>query len=161
DTTQLKELPINGRNILNLIAIQPGIVGRGLSAGLYSGGGSDSFSDETQPSVYASGQRFEGNNYSFDDTTVNGEAPNGLTNIPPNSEALEEVRVVANTFSALDGRNPGAQVQWVSKAGTNQFHGVGAYYFLNNTLAARQIFDPATLPSIRKHLFDFAGGGPI
>ena len=57
DATQLKELPINGRNILNLIAIQPGIVGRGLSAGLYSGGGSDSFSGETQPSVFASGQR--------------------------------------------------------------------------------------------------------
>ena len=161
DAAQLKELPINGRNILNLIAIQPGIVGRGLSAGLYSGGGSDSFSGETQPSVYASGQRFEGNNYTFDDSSVNGEARNGVTNIVPNSEAVEEVRVVANNFSAVDGRNPGAQVQLVSKAGTNEFHGVGAYYFLNNTLAARQIFDPAVLPSIRKHLYDFAGGGPI
>jgi hypothetical protein len=161
DATQLKELPINGRNILNLIAIQPGIVGRGLSAGLYSGGGSDSFSGETQPSVFASGQRFEGNNYTFDDSSVNGEARNGVTNIVPNSEAVEEVRVVANNFSAVDGRNPGAQVQLVSKAGTNEFHGVGAYYFLNNTLAARQIFDPAVLPSIRKHLYDFAGGGPI
>src|SRR5712692_1886367 len=49
----------------------------------------------------------------------------------------------------------------LSKAGTNQFHGVGAYYFVNNTLAARRIFDPGTLPSIRKHLFDFAGGGPV
>src|SRR5262245_11298123 len=161
DSTQLKELPLNGRNILNLIAIQPGIVGRGLSAGLYSGGGSDSFSGETQPSVFASGQRFEGNNYTFDDTSVNGEARNGVTNIVPNSEAVEEVRVVANNFSAVDGRKPGAQVQLVSKAGTNDFHGVGAYYFLNNTLASRQIFDPAALPSIRKHLFDFAGGGPI
>src|ERR1039457_4786624 len=158
---QLKELPINGRNILNLVAIQPGIVGRGLSAGLYSGGGSDTFSGETQPAVYASGQRFEGNNYTLDDTSVNGEARNGVTNVVPNSEATEEVRVVANNFSAVDGRNPGAQVQMISKSGTNQFHGVAAYYFTGNTLAARTIFDPSRLPSIRKHLFDFAGGGPI
>jgi hypothetical protein len=157
--SQLRELPLNGRNILNLIAIQPGIVGRGLSAGWYSGGGSDSFSGETQPSVFASGQRFEGNNYTLDETSANGEARNGVTNIVPNSEAVEEVRVVANNFSAVDGRNPGAQVQMQTKAGTNQFHGVGAYYFLNNTLAARQVFDPVALPSIRKH--DFAGGGPI
>ncbi len=159
--SELKELPINGRNILNLVAIQPGIVGRGLSAGLYSGGGSDTFSGETQPAVYASGQRFEGNNYTLDDTSVNGEARNGVTNVVPNSEATEEVRVVANNFSAVDGRNPGAQIQMITKAGTNAFHGVGAYYFTNNTLAARTNFDPSRLPSIRKHLMDAAGGGPI
>ena len=159
--TQIKELPINGRNVLNLIAIQPGIVGRGLSAGLYSGGGSDSFSGETQPSVFANGQRFEGNNYTLDDTNTNGEARNGVTNIVPNSEAVEEVRITANNFSAVDGRNPGAQVQMLTRAGTNQFHGVGAYYFVNNTLASRGIFDPGQLPSIRKHLYDAAFGGPI
>jgi hypothetical protein len=132
--TQIKELPINGRNVLNLIAIQPGVVGRGLSAGLYSGGGSDSSSGETQPSVFANGQRFEGNNYTLDDTNTNGEARNGVTNIVPNSEAVEEVRITANNFSAVDGRNPGAQVQMLTKAGTNQF---------------------------RKHLYDGAIGGPI
>src|ERR1051325_665940 len=161
DSTQLKELPLNGRNILNLIAIQPGIVGRGISTGLFTAGGSDSFSGETQPAVYSSGQRFEGNNYTLDDTSTNGEARNGVTNIVPNSESVEEVRVVANNFSAVDGRNPGAQIQMLTKAGTNEFHAVGAYYFVNNTMAARRIFDPAELPSIRKHLFDFAGGGPI
>ncbi|HJZ98287.1 MAG TPA: TonB-dependent receptor [Candidatus Solibacter sp.] len=159
--THIKELPINGRNVLNLIAIQPGIVGRGLSAGLYSGGGSDSFSGETQPSVFANGQRFEGNNYTLDDTNTNGEARNGVTNIVPNSEAVEEVRITANNFSAVDGRNPGAQIQMLTKAGTNQFHGVAAYYFVNDRLASRGIFDPAQLPSIRKHLYDGAIGGPI
>lgn len=159
--TQIRELPINGRNVLNLIAIQPGVVGRGLSAGLFSGGGSDSFSGETQPSVFANGQRFEGNNYTLDDTNTNGEARNGVTNIVPNSEAVEEVRITANNFSAVDGRNPGAQVQMLTRAGTNQYHGVGAYYFVNDRLASRGIFDPAQLPSIRKHLYDVAFGGPI
>lgn len=161
ETSQIEELPINGRNVLNLIALQPGVVGRGLSSGLYSGGGTDAFSGETQPSVYASGQRYESNYYSVDDTSTSSIARNGVTNLVPNMESVEEVRVVANNFSAVDGRNPGAQVQMVTKAGTNQFHGVAAYYFLNNTLAARSIFDPAVLPAIRKHLYDFAGGGPI
>jgi hypothetical protein len=159
--THIKELPINGRNVLNLMAIQPGVVGRGLSAGLYSGGGSDSFSGETQPSVFANGQRFEGNNYTLDDTNTNGEARNGVTNIVPNSESVEEVRITANNFSAVDGRNPGAQVQMLTRGGTNQFHGAGAYYFVNDRLASRGIFDPAQLPSIRKHLYDVAIGGPI
>src|SRR4051795_13453619 len=74
---QIRELPISGRNVLNLVALQPGVVGRGISAGLYSGGGSDTFSGETAPSVFASGQRFEGNNYTLDDTSVNGDARNG------------------------------------------------------------------------------------
>ena len=158
---QIRDLPISGRNVLNLVALQPGVVGRGISAGLYSGGGSDTFSGETAPSVFASGQRMEGNNYTLDDTSVNGDARNGVTNVVPNAESVEEVRVVANNFSAVDGRNPGAQVQMLTKGGTNQFHGLGAYYFTNNTLAARSIFDPAVLPGARKHLFDFAGGGPI
>src|SRR5262249_18444879 len=83
------------------------------------------------------------------------------TNIVPNSEAVEEVRITANNFSAVDGRNPGAQVQMLTRAGTNQFHGVGAYYFVNTTLASRGIFDPARLSSISKHLYDGALGGPI
>lgn len=160
EAAQIKELPINGRNILNLIALQPGVTGRGLSGGLYSGGGTDSFSGETQPYIYTSGQRWEANNFTLDDTSTNGVARNGATNLVPNSEAVEEVRVVANNFSAVDGRNPGAQVQMITKGGTNEFHGAAAYYFVGNTLAARTEFE-ATLPSIRKHLFDLVLGGPV
>ena len=161
DPTKISDLPIAGRNPLDLIAIQPGVVGRGLASGLYSGGGSDTFSGETQPAVYAAGQRFEGNAYSMDDTSTNDVARNGDTYLAPNAESLEEVRVVANNFSAESGGHPGAQIQMTTKGGTNQFHAVAAYYFTNNNLAARTIFSPATLPTIRKHLFDFAGGGPI
>src|SRR5437764_10282621 len=65
------------------------------------------------------------------------------------------------TFPPSTGEIPGAQIQMQTKGGTNQFHALGAYYFTNNTLAARSIFDPAVLPGARKHLLDFAGGGPI
>src|ERR1017187_5949433 len=161
DKTAVDDLPISGRNPLNLLALQSGVVGRGLSTGLYSGGGSDTFSGETQPLIYAAGQRFEANSYSMDDTSTNDVARNGDTYLVPSSESLEEVRVVSNNFSAEFGRNPGAQVQMLTKAGTNQFHGVGAYYFTDNKLADPTIFSPATLAPARKNLYDFAGGGPI
>ena len=161
ETDKIDDLPMNGRNPLGLVAIQVGVVGRGFSTGLYSGGGTDTFSGETQPLVYTAGQRFEANSYTMDDTSTNDVARNGDTYLVPDTESLEEVRVVSNNFSAEYGTHPGAQVQMITKGGTNQFHGVGAYYFTNNNLAARTIFSPSTLPVIRKHLFDFAGGGPI
>ena len=154
---QLKELPINGRNVYNLIALQPGMTGRGLSPGLFSGGGSDSFSGETQPQAYASGQRWEANNYTVDDTSVNGVARNGAANLTPNTESVEEVRVVANNFSAVDGRNSGGQVQVITKGGTNQFHGSLSWYFTNNTLASRN-FNETTLPAVRKNLYGYSRG---
>jgi hypothetical protein len=160
EQVQLREMPIQGRNILNLVALQAGITGRGISSGMYSGGGTDSFSAETAPQVYASGQRWDANNYTLDDTSTNGVARNGVTNLVPNEESVEEVRVVANNFSAVDGRSPGAQVQILTKGGTNDFHGALSYYFVNNTLAARTIFE-TTLPGIRKHQFGYAVGGPI
>ncbi len=160
DQVQLKELPINGRNVYNLIALQPGMTGRGLSPGLFSGGGSDSFAGETQPQAYATGQRWESNNYTVDDTSTNGVARNGASNLTPNTESVEEVRVVANNFSAVDGRNPGGQVQVITKGGTNQFHGSLSWYFTNNTLASRN-FNETALPAVRKNLYGYSVGGPI
>ena len=74
---------------------------------------------------------------------------------------MEEVRITANNFSAVDGRNPGEQVQMLTRAGTNGYHGVGAYYFVNNTLAARRIFDPGKLPSIRKRIYGLLPWKPV
>ena len=83
------------------------------------GNGNDSFSGESAPRINASGQRDEANSFTLDDTSTNGVARGGITNLTPNSESVEEMRVVANNFSAVDGRNSGAQIQVISKGGTN------------------------------------------
>jgi len=71
------------------------------------------------------------------------------------------VRVVSNNFSAVDGRNSGAQIQVVTKSGTNQLHGGASYYFENNTLADRNEFE-ASVPVFRRNEFDyFIGGRPF
>ena len=127
DRMQLQEMPLSGRNLYNLIALQPGVTGKGVSASISGGGGADdSFAGESAPRINASGQRDEANNYTVDQTSTNGVARGGITNLTPNTESVEEVRVVSNNFSAVDGRSPGAQVQVITKSGTNEFRGSGS-----------------------------------
>jgi hypothetical protein len=161
DRMLLQEMPLSGRNLYNLLALQPGVTGRGFSASISGGGGADdSFAGESAPRVNASGQRDEANNFTVDDTSTNGVARGGITNLTPNTESVEEVRVVANNFSAVDGRNPGAQIQVITKAGTNQFRGSGSYYFTGNQLSARNVFE-TSVPEFSKNQFGYSLGGPI
>jgi hypothetical protein len=161
DRLQLQEMPLSGRNLYNLIALQPGVTGRGFSASISGGGGADdSFAGESAPRINASGQRDEANSFTVDDTSTNGVARGGITNLTPNTESVEEVRVVANNFSAVDGRNTGAQIQVITKAGTNQFRGSGSYYFQNDALSARNVFETA-VPDFKKNQFGYSLGGPI
>ena len=161
DRLQLQEMPLSGRNLYNLIALQPGVTGRGFAASISGGGGSDdSFAGESAPRINASGQRDEANNYTVDDTSTNGVARGGITNLTPNTESVEEVRVVANNFSAVDGRNTGAQVQVITKGGTNNFHGSGSYYFQGDKLSARNVFE-TSVPKFDKNQFGYSFGGPV
>jgi Carboxypeptidase regulatory-like domain/TonB dependent receptor-like, beta-barrel len=161
DRVQLQEMPLNGRNLYNLIALQPGVTGRGVSSTFGAGGaGNDSFSGESAPRINASGQRDEANSFTVDDTSTNGVARGGITNLTPNAESVEEVRVVANNFSAVDGRNSGAQIQVMTKGGTNQFHGSGSFYFQNEDLSARNTFE-TEVPEFTKKQFGYSIGGPV
>ncbi len=161
DRLQLQEMPLSGRNLYNLIALQPGVTGKGVSASISGGGGADdSFAGESAPRINASGQRDEANSFTVDDTSTNGVARGGITNLTPNTESVEEVRVVANNFSAVDGRNTGAQIQVITKSGTNQFRGSGSYYFQNDKLSARNTFE-AAVPKFDKNQFGYSFGGPI
>jgi Carboxypeptidase regulatory-like domain/TonB dependent receptor len=161
DRLQLQEMPLSGRNLYNLIALQPGVTGKGVSASISGGGGADdSFAGESAPRINASGQRDEANSYTVDDTSTNGVARGGITNLTPNTESVEEVRVVSNNFSAVDGRSPGAQVQVITKAGTNQFRGSGSYYFQSDKLTAKNVFE-SVVPKFDKNQFGYSFGGPI
>ena len=161
DRLQLQEMPLSGRNLYNLIALQPGVTGKGVSASISGGGGADdSFAGESAPRINASGQRDEANNYTVDQTSTNGVARGGITNLTPNTESVEEVRVVSNNFSAVDGRSPGAQVQVITKSGTNQFRGSGSYYFQGDQLTAKNVFE-SSVPKFDKNQFGYSLGGPI
>ena len=151
---QLKDLPIPNRNIVNLMALQPGVSGRSL--------GNELLGSDATPQFNANGARSDGNSFTLDDSNINSISRGGRAEVTPNVETVAEVRVVTNNFSAEQGRNMGAQVSIVTKSGTNQFHGSVWDYHTNNVLQARNIFDTtSSVPVNRRNQFGYGVGGPI
>ena len=69
--------------------------------------------------------------------------------------------MVSNNFSATEGRSTGARVQMISKAGSNTLHGGTSYYFQNNTLSSRTVFETNGVPVFRRNQFGYFVGGPV
>jgi hypothetical protein len=149
---QLTQLPIPNRNVYNLLALQPGVTGRSL--------GTDNVSGRSAANVNANGTRVDANSYTMDNMSTNSTSRGGSAEVTPNLDSVEEVRVVTNNFSAEEGRNMGAHISVISKAGTNQLHGSLWDYFQNNTLSARNFFD-TTVPVFRRNQYGYSVGGPI
>ena len=114
DSRRVTELPINGRNIIALAQILPGV--SSVSA-------PQSFTNYNQgPAVSVSGSRTNGSLFLFDGAHFNANFRNFGLNYPP-PDALQEVKVLTNSFSAEYGRNAGAIFNVVTKSGTNRFTG--------------------------------------
>ncbi|MCX6611285.1 MAG: TonB-dependent receptor, partial [Acidobacteria bacterium] len=95
-----------------------------------------------QGSYNSNGGRGRGNNITVDNanaTDVSTTGGAGLGTVP--LDAIKEVTVISNNFSAEFGRNSSSQFQMVTKSGTNQFHGSAAHFFKNDKLNARDYFD--------------------
>ncbi len=152
--TQLKNLPIPNRNIVNLMVLQPGVSGRNM--------GNEMLGSDATPQFNANGSRADGNSFTLDDSSINSISRGGRAEVTPNVETVAEVRVTTNNFSAEQGRNMGAQISIVTKSGTNQFHGSVWNYHTNNVLQARNIFDTTSgVPVNRRNQFGYGVGGPI
>lgn len=152
DSKQLRELPVPNRNVFNLLSLQPGITGRSLTA--------DNVGGSSTPQVNANGQRVDSNSFTVDDMNANSISRGGRSEVTPNLETVAEVRVVSNNFSAVQGRNMGAQISVVTKSGTNQFHGAVWEYHRNNVLRSRNLFQ-AEVPVFRTNQYGYGIGGPI
>jgi hypothetical protein len=135
---QIEGLPDFGRDPYEFLKLAPGVFGdgaraaNGAAANLPNSGGPGGsnvsiFQTENQVQVTANGQRNSGNNFTIDGTSVNSLTWGGAAIVTPNQESIQDITVVANSYSAEDGRNSGAQVKVVSKSGGNQFHGSGFF----------------------------------
>src|SRR5260370_1175446 len=140
----IAETPMVGRNVFAaLLSLSPGVTGAG---GLFASGAAfntDSFQSEPGYQVNAAGQRQEANEYEVDGTSVNGNSRDGIANLTPEPDTVQEVRVSANSFSAEKGRNSGALVEVFTKSGTNQYHGTMSEFHTDNALTARTVFQSA------------------
>ena len=156
DNRTLNDLPIlsgaNGRNPLALAPLQAGVMPAG-QVGPFS----------------VNGQRAQSNNFLLDGGDSNDLAinvPDAVQGFSP--DALQEFRILTNTYSADYGRNSGAIVALISKSGTNEYHGNVFHFFRNRVLNATPFFNNAapTFVGPRKPQFnvnEFGGtvGGPI
>ena len=145
------ELPLNTRNTYQLLQLQPGV---------QSTVGANLFYGSDQPGVVSvNGGRGRANDF-----MVNGGDANDIfVNLPaiqPSPDAIEEFRVVTNTFDAEYGRNSGAVVNVVTKSGTNDLHGDVYDFFRNTALDARNFFD-TTRANFKQNQFGGTLGGPL
>jgi carboxypeptidase family protein len=147
----IRELPLSTRNTYQLLQLQPGVQSQ-LGADLFYG-------SDNPGVVSVNGGRGRSNNYMVNggdgnDIFVNGPA------IQPSPDAIEEFRVLTNTFDAEYGRNSGSIVNVVTKAGTNNIHGDVYEFFRNKVLNTKGFFDPS-VPDYQQNQFGATLGGPI
>ena len=151
--------PFNGRNFINLVQVTPGAT-EGLNNGLASGNRPD---DRRQTSsVSVNGQADMMNNQMVDGMD-NNERVIGSIGVRPSVDAIQEVSVQTNVFTAEVGRSAGATVNVITKSGTNQFHGTAYEFFRNDVLNANPYKFGANIPKPKYHQNQFGGslGGPI
>jgi len=134
---QVQTLPTFGRDPFQLLQLAPGVFGDNARGAGGSGsspmpgnagpggssGTSSIFQTENQVQVSANGTRNISNSFQIDGVEVNSLAWGGAAVITPNEESVKEVKIIANNYSAENGRNSGAQVLVVSQNGTNAYHG--------------------------------------
>ena len=153
DQERIENLPLNGRNATQLMTLVAGVVTdrSDLTSGTTYPG--------TQP-VSSSGARGNTTNYVLDGGSNNDHYTNG-PNPMPNPDALQEFSVQTNSFSAEYGRTVGAVVNAVTRAGTNQYHGLGFGYFRHHKFNATNFFTPGVDDGLKRSQYGGTFGGPI
>ncbi|HEU4391085.1 MAG TPA: TonB-dependent receptor, partial [Blastocatellia bacterium] len=161
--TQLRDLPLNGRNFSSLMTMAAGV--QTIPQTNAGGGGSATFYGQgTNYSV--SGSRPAGQSFLLDNTELQGFFNHGAgSSVTGNSlgvEAIQEFQVLTNTYSAEFG-GTGAVVNAVSRAGTNNVFGSVYEFLRNSSLDAKNFFDDAAakIPTFRRNQFGGTIGGPI
>lgn len=158
DQTQIRELPLNGRDFSQLTLLQPGVTWASTSTQSVDRGMG------TQVSV--AGARPNQISFQLDGTDINtqgngspGSAAGGLLGV----ETVREFKVLVNNYSAEYGRSTGGIVTAVTRSGTNQLRGSLFEFFRADELNERTYFDPKDqpLPDYKRNQFGGYIGGPI
>ncbi len=137
--TQMENIPLNGRQYTDLLALQPGVApGASTQTSTYN----QYFGTTETGSISVSGQRETSNGFFVNGTSVNDTLNNGTT-VVPNLDSIAEFRILTSNFDAEYGNYSGGLVTVVTKSGTNILHGDVFDYLRNTDLDARSFFDAA------------------
>ena len=150
-TKQVQDLPLNGRNPLGLLTLEPGVLQR------TNGGGG---------STNVFGSRDRAHNVTIDGIDANeSTVPNPQSNIQRlNPDNVQEFRTVTLGATAETGRNSGANVMVATRGGSNSLHGAVYYFNRNSAYNANEWFNNFSgqpRPDLKLHQYGFDVGGPI
>ena len=154
-----QDLPLNGRNFIQLVQLQPG-VNEGPPDSLTNGSKLD---DRRQTAAISVNGQSDVLNNQMIDGADNNERLIGTIAVRPSVEAIAEMLVQTNTYSAESGRTGGGVVNVITKSGTNDFRGSLFEFFRNDVFNANQFGFGQSLPKpeLRQNQFGGSLGGPI
>jgi len=155
ESRSITDLPLNGRNYMQLTTLVPGSV---PSVG-YAEPGNPQIPGGVNATPQVNGGRIETNNFLLDGAD-NNEPFLGSAAIVPSVEALQEFKMQTNLYTAEFGSAGGAIVNVLTKSGTNQVHGSVYEFLRNNFFDARNFFSP-TVSVLKRNQFGASLGGPI
>ena len=147
---QIKELPVNGRNYLDLLQLVPGVVVNRQA---------DIGSDNSTPVL---GERAGNNNFLIDGQPNKNNVTGGAAS-QFNQETIAEFQVLTTGYKAEFGQASGAVVNVITKSGSNQYHGVASLFHRNDALDSNNSLDPTITeaPDLSRWDYSLAMGGPI
>jgi hypothetical protein len=158
EETQVHDLPLNGRNFLQLAYLSPG-VNEGEVGAVQQGGIPEN--ERGNGSIHVNGLMATNNNFLLDGFD-NNEQQIGFEILQPPVEAIDEFKVQTSNFGADIGKG-GAVVNVVLKSGTNNFHGSAFEFLRNSYMDAKNFFDDpnSPIPPFKQNQFGGTLGGPI
>jgi len=164
DENQIKQLPMDARNVPDLLSLQAGVA--------YTGNRPDINTMTDTRSGAVNGARSDQSNITLDGVDVNADTTGfAFTSVlPVTADSVQEFRVTTSNYNADEGRSSGAQVSLVTKSGTNSFHGSLYEYNRNTLTSANDYFikqaqlesgQPNQAPQLIRNNFGASLGGPI
>jgi hypothetical protein len=160
---QVKQLPLESRNVPDLLSLQAGVV--------YTGNRSDIDTNTDTRSGSVNGARSDQSNITLDGVSVNPKGGYAFQSVlPVTLDSVEEFRVTTTNYNADEGTSSGAQVALVTKSGTNDFHGSLYEYNRTNATSANDYFikqsqletgAPNEPLKLTRNIFGASIGGPI
>ena len=158
DESQMRALPLNGRNVEQLVLLAPGVsIYQSIVAGAFYG---------SAPTYSVSGSRPNGQAQILDGTNIqdyfNRGSGAGVIGTSMGVDSIAEFQMLTNTYSAQYGGN-GSVMNAVTKSGSNSFHGTGYEFMRDSKMDAKNRFDRPTdpIPPFRRDQFGATMGGPL
>ncbi|MBM3735059.1 MAG: hypothetical protein FJW39_04670 [Acidobacteria bacterium] len=152
---QIRDLALNGRNILDMMKIIPGVVST-VNGQVSNDGGVRLFS--------INGARGTQKEVTVDGASNVISGANQRVHVTLNPDAIQEVRILTSNYQAEFGKTAGGFIQYTTRSGSNQFHGGARYFRRHDSLNANNFFSNALGLPRQIYRYDYSGydiGGPV